>query len=567
MILRKMDESIRKDGFVCEISLALLFFFTVLAVHFASVPFFFLYEDDYFHVGIPATQSAAWVWEQIRSVWVTWPQGRPAFFTVLALEGRFIAATGSIAVAYVIPLLILSLNGYLTYRLLGKRLSTMASFWGAMIGVFSCADPHKILLTHTPLQLAIGLNLAGIILYLNNRRVLAYFVAGSSLLIYEISFGIFLAAELFYQLPSKISLKRLIVAWGSWLVLPVAVFAFRFLRGESRAVTAAANPWDLVDRIFTNLSRGPLYGLENSYWYPFIGELRHAAAWPMLISLFVPAVAFIVASRLTKNPAKENTAMELNPWICAAIPILLIFVPYSMQLGRTVFPGFVRPVTGYHLCLGFGLAVSAAMIWTKAQRYVWARPIVCILFFALSSFSAYQNLLIQYDYVRSARYQAHFWAETRRLASDATPGDVILVPRQYLPESEYILSNSWGVTHAWETLFEQTGPLKNWTNVGETRPVTVFLVPTNWENAVTLDVDGYNLNVEDYTPPGFRRGKIPLRDGHVIILEANYSAPFHRRTEPIHTKDASIRLKEAGNETQKLNYTVLARHLFKDLIN
>jgi len=556
-------------GFLAEFRIFLLFLTTALVIHYLSAPFFFLYEDDYYHVGIPATQTLGWVWEQIRIVWHTWPQGRPALFTALLLEGGVINATGSVLAGYLPALLIISANGYLTYRLFLLRLPQTASLIGALVCLLSCADPHKILLTHTSLQFAITLNLLGLILYLNQRPFWAYVIAGSSLLFYEISFALFASAELFYLLHGRIRWKRLLASWGAWIGVAAVVFGYRLLRGEARAAEAAGNLVELGRRIMTNMVWGPVYGLENSYSHPIGQVLHHPNFWPLALSLAVVlglAMGMIKGSMTRGSEKKPDPAVNLPAAL--GVLLLLVFGPYALQLKRTVFPGFMRPVSGYHLCLGVALGFGVALLLTKSAAHPrWTKALYAALLL-LGAASAYQNLLIQYDYARSARYQAHFWQEVRRIAADAEPGDVILVPQQKLLETSYVLSNSWGVTHAWEVLFEQTGPLKDWSNIASVRPVTVFLVAPDWENHINLEEDGYTLQHADYTPPGFRAGKIPLLAERVIVLEADYSGPFTRRTEPIHAGNTRIELKKIpATGPRNLPYTKVAQYLFDNFIN
>ena len=228
----------------------------------------------------------------------------------------------------------------------------------------------------------------------------------------------------------------------------------------------------------------------------------------------------------------------------------------------------MRPVSGYHLGMGVALGFAAALLLTKLQRRTLGATTVCSLLIILSCGSIYQNLLIQNDYAKSARYQAHFLSEARRLARDATPGDVILVPRGRLLETEYILSNSWGIVHSWMVAFEQTGPLINWMNIADARPVTVFLVPEDWEKQIVLEGADYILPTTEYTPPGFTQGKIPLVEGHVIVLEATWAEPFHRRSDPITVGAHQILLKKVPEfDAPELKRTVVGTYLFDNLVN
>lgn len=558
-----------KTRFLTEFQIFVLFLTGALVIHFACAPFYFLYEDDYYHVGVPASQSLTWVAQQIKVVWQTLPQGRPALFTALLLQGGFINATGSVAAGYLPALLIVALNGYLTYRVFRHRLPQTAALTGALFCLLSCADPHKTLLTHTPLQFAITLNLLGLLLYQNQRPGLAYVVAGSSLLFYEISFAIFASAELFNSLHGRIRWKRLLASWGAWIGVAAAVFAYRLFRGEARAAEAAGNLGELGQRIATNVVWGPAYGLENSYFHALDLIFHRPQFWHLALSLLVVLGLGLMAITGSRNRGSElKPAPTISLFAGLGILLLLIFGPYALQLKRTVFAGFNRPVTGYHLCFGVALGFGVALLLAKCVAHPRWTKAVYVALALLACASTYENLLIQYDYVKCTRYQAFFWKEVQRTASDAEPGDVILIPYQNLLEASYILSNSWGLTHAWEVLFAQTGPLKAWNDIASVRPVKMFLVAPDWENHITLEADGYTLQHADYTPPGFRPGKIPLPSGHVIVLEADNAKPFTRRSEPIHVGNTRIELKKIPAEGPRvLPYTKIGKYLFERFIN
>ena len=555
--------------FFREFQIAVLFLVATYLIHFTSVPSFFLYEDDYYHVGIPATQSLTWIWEQICGVWHSWPQGRPALFAFELLIGGIMNVTGSVAAGYIPVWVILAANGYLVYRLFLLRLPQTAALVGAWFFLTSCADPTKIMLTHTPAQFAITLNLLGLILYLNQRPVWGYLIAGSSLLFYEISFAIFASAELFSCLSGRVRFKRLFAAWGAWIGIALAAFAFRFFKGESRVVEVAGSLSDLGQRIITNASQGPVYGLENSYGHALGLLVQRPQFWQISLSILVVlGLALIINARARFGAQEPNSIHKPNLLTALVVLSVLTFGPYMLQLRHTVFPGFMRPVIGFHLGLGLALGFAAALIVTRCTPLPRFAKVIYAALLVLGCASLYQNLLIQNDYARSARYQAHFWKEVRRMASDAEPGDVILVPNRQLLESEYVLSNSWCTTHTWLTLFEQTGPLKDWANVPAVRPVTVFLVQPDWEQHINLNPNGPVLQHPDYTPPGFPTGQIPLVTGHVIVLEANYSEPFQRRHEPIRAGEMVIQLKNPPqNGPGALKYTKLAKYLFDNFIN
>jgi hypothetical protein len=562
-------ERVSMDRWLHRIAIPATFLLAVFLTRFASAPYFFLYEDDYFAIGIPATQSLHWVWEQILYVWSHWPQGRPAMFTILALQGALINLTGSLTTGYFFSCLLVSANGYLLYKILLRCFSAETSLVSALFGVLSCADPHQALLTHTPLQFAITLNLAGLLLYLNNWRVCAYLVAGSSLFFYEISFAVFLSAELFCQLRERVQVKRLLLAWTAWVGIAASVLVLRIFRGETRAVEAAGNPQEVFQRIATNVAWGPLYGLDNSYLHPVVSLVRHPNFWLVGVSVLLVASLLvpIAVSFGTTRTAEDSNDRKINHWIALGILILLVFGPYAMQLKRTVFEGFMRPVSGYHLVLGVGLALGAALLLEKYRLETGRGRILGIALAALGAASAYQSLLIQDDYVRSGRYQAHFWSEVRRLTLDAKPGDVILVPRRQLLETSYVLCNSWGITHGWEIFFAQTGPLKDWFNVSSERPVSVFFVPADWGARLEPVGDHHVIRTADYTPPGFSMGEIPVVDDHFIVLESEWSAPFRRLSEPVTTTHGRIRPKPIPTGVENLETTKLGAYIFSHFIN
>ena len=528
------------NGKLPQVAIIGLFLAVTFVLHFAAARHFLLYEDDYFHIGLPATHSSEWTCRQIVFAWTHWPQGRPAMFSMLALQGAMVQVTGSLWAGYLPALLIITANGYLLFRLLAARFAQTVALGAALLAILSCADPHKILLTHAPLQFAITLNLAGLILYLRGRYLDAYLVAGLSLFFYEISFAVFATAELFYQLRGRFQLKRLAWSFSGWLGIAATVLAIRLFSGESRAIEATGNLVQLAQRVITNVVWGPLYALENSYLHPLLLIARKPSFPLVLASVLLVGFALFALRLIGRSTQPENRAEErINPWIATGIICILLFGPYAMQFGRTVFSGFARPVTGYHLVAGIALGFGGALL--LSLRLFGNKPWLTGGAIALLGIvSSYQNLVIQRDYVNSARYQTHFWSEVRRLASDAVPGNVIVVKQEQLQESGYVKSNSWGVSHGWIVLFQQSGPLLDWFSIPPLRPVTVFLIPSDWTLRLETAPDHHFFRTSEYTPPGFKVGQIPFVNKEFIVLEANGAEAFQRNSDQIILSDGPL---------------------------
>jgi hypothetical protein len=77
------------------------------------------------------------------------------------------------------------------------------------------------------------------------------------------------------------------------------------------------------------------------------------------------------------------------------------------------------------------------------------------------------------------------------------------------------------------------------------------------------------LDVPDlFTPPGFKTGKVPLAEGRTIVLDANYSYPFHRREGTIQGNGFAVKLKPVPTANPApLPLTPLARYLYNNFVD
>jgi hypothetical protein len=155
---------------------------------------FGLYEDDYLLTASLFNMS----WRGLCHYYLPWcftaaPQARPIGYALNGLLAYFTGKQG-LEFGYMLGWIILSINGFLSFCILRKRLGMTAGIVGACTYILFPADLAKQILMHRGfVHLSVASTLSGIILYQRETpitKVASYLVAAVSLLIWE---GPFLA--------------------------------------------------------------------------------------------------------------------------------------------------------------------------------------------------------------------------------------------------------------------------------------------------------------------------------------------------------------------------------------
>jgi hypothetical protein len=221
---------------------------------------FGLYEDDYLQIlpfyGTRWDHVLGLIWNDLR----TWPHGEPVGFAIADLHAYLVTRFDSLAVAYLLGLCLVALNGCLFYRFARRLGSDFAAFIAACVFVLYPADTSEQIIMNQPWQLLnLTIVLLAFLLY-RKRMIVSYGLGLCSLLIYEHFFFPFVAAPFLIEKGDKFSLRRCILH-GIFLVSGVTcMIVVRSLIGEHRAQGVLTNPGEVLWKIPSAVG----IGLTNS---------------------------------------------------------------------------------------------------------------------------------------------------------------------------------------------------------------------------------------------------------------------------------------------------------------
>jgi len=128
----------RERGFVSAnptVGVFLIIAAVVFISHFLLCSKFGIYEDDYIYV-LPTFSWSATDWlHAIRRDVISPLQGRPLYYVVQETLSFFTTHGGNTVGGHLVSFVIVTINGFLMFRLLKRVLSAMAGFVGAIDGL------------------------------------------------------------------------------------------------------------------------------------------------------------------------------------------------------------------------------------------------------------------------------------------------------------------------------------------------------------------------------------------------------------------------------------------------
>lgn len=393
---------------------------------------FGIYEDDYFYT-VPAFQwSWADCWMHVRSVLLSWPQGRPIGFASNHLIAWLSAQGNSLELGYAFGAALLVTNTLLCYRLASTWFAPLGAFAAAMVYCLNPADTAKVILMHrTFLLLGSTFLLLALLSYRRNRFWLAYLTAALSLLTYEAFFFPFLAAPLLLSSWKEFSWRRLVrhgLVCGAILVSVVLV---REKLGDVRIVETVGSIGGVANMICHAVVIGPWTCLRMLFLRPLDALwCSGPSQWFVMIGTVLGTLA--VFSKVGSFPEPRlNVRGLFHSFLPFATGCLLLLAlcylvaihpgnyPPVVTIGR--LSGFNAPAA-IPLGLLVGATVNALSGFTKRLR--WVAAAFGLFAGALASFS----LEIQrVDYVRNWQQQRAFWDELLASSGEWESGAVVLV--------------------------------------------------------------------------------------------------------------------------------------------
>src|SRR5438876_336181 len=237
---------------------------------------FGLYEDDYWFISEAMGKNFDYLFGRLRTAFTALPQGRPFGFFLPDLFSFVGDKLGGLAAIYLLGFAIVTLNTFLSYRLLRVRVPVAPAAVGAAVFCLFPADTTKTLLTHDfQLQPSLTFALLASLAYTARRIPVAYLLGAGALLSYESGYLALFALPLFVRpwdrsTPGSL-LKHAVLLSG----ILVAVVLTRFVVGEGRATESAGGLSAIVPMFLGSLVLGPARSLAAMFY----GPLKAIPGW------------------------------------------------------------------------------------------------------------------------------------------------------------------------------------------------------------------------------------------------------------------------------------------------
>lgn len=547
--------------------------------HFLYFMRFGLYEDDYANIGIYLGVNLEQLVKVISNRLTDWIQGHPfAFLPVLFLYiGDLI---GGFQFLYVIAFLIVTLNSYLVYKVLKKIIpeSSLLAIAGALVFSLSPSDTTKLFLQHVfVLQISITFFLSATLLYLNNKKILAYIIIMFAILTYESPFMLFFGVPFLLGEWDKKFRKEYLKHFVILCLMIAVVFLYRKLTGETRALEASGDVFGILTKIIAGVSIGPLYnfylfirapifslynlisGTAEYWWYYDYIYFILLGCFVLFLWLF-----YKLKPDYNTNPVfnsvsvgeselimKDNNSVnkyfrKIFKLIIAAV--ILLCLGYTVSFTHPLFISMGR-LTSVHLAASIGGSIIfgcvCASIFFIAERYKLKKYAIIIISLYLTLLVGY-NTLAQKEFVESWSFQKYFWSEVIYLSPDLKDSTVII---------SNISNDKLDVTKNFIFPFQTF-----WNRLMIPR---LYRFPENWQKPFYQNISGkpeediYIENNEfmlksEYYPP------IALKDSNVIFIKMDENNNLIRVDSSIAINGNKLILKPKGvNTVNKFGKTKL----------
>lgn len=431
-------------------------FLTIAAVvfvsHFVLCTKFGMYEDDYIYV-LPTFHwtTADWI-HQIKSDLIRPSQGRPLYYVVQNTLSFFTTHGGNIVRGYLGSFVIVTINGFLMFRLLTRVFSPMAGFIGAMTLILFPIDTSRQILMH---QAALLLPMTALLLALNcyvgGRKVIAFVLAGTLLLTYESFYLPFLIAPLLSWDSSRKMIRRCLVHVIAFFLIAGSVFFIRGLFGEERARSTAENLGTIVPKIFTACTLGPINAGLALFLRP-LDAILHSDVFEWFALICVALLTAFVLRKLVSQSARTpqiNSETDLagaevgrGQMLAAMVAGCLAWsISYLLAFRPDYFPPVVSigRLSAVHTVGAVGAAILVAAVFQLLlKKIAQGIPRMALLSFAALFFggmSAFALHVQRTEYVAGWAKQQQFWRNLIADIRDIQDGDVVIVELSNDPDA------------------------------------------------------------------------------------------------------------------------------------
>jgi hypothetical protein len=504
--------------------------------HFALSRRFGFYGDDMFF----SSPTMSWTWGDLLAFCRTQlayfppPQGRPIGFligSILPFIGYRIADVQGM---YLIGFAIIALNAILLYRLLKRSIPAPMPLLAGIAFILFPGDTTRPFLTHEHiLQPSLTFMLIASHMYLSGgrwRRVLSYAVAALCLLTYESTILPFLAIPLLECDRKGRRVLRWIAHMGVVMGVVMAVFALRWLSGETRAVDASVTATDVCVRILKGSYIGPTSALY-SFWFRLTQGWHDVfIAASLRTKMIIGMVVFAVVIRFNagdRDDAKIADGDKQRSGIIKALTfgIAALIVAYLFSFTHYPPDALKGGGTSVHLAAAIGAAALFAGVangiiyslrrWGKG----WIGPIVvaCYLGFLMPVMADEQK-----GYAIAWQERQRYVAQVIKLCPDLDKHTLIICQGHMPLHENYVPVSSYSDCVLLEQMYRlppQNYPPPRLIDFPD------FATGKNWDDQVQWRADGklywhpvpFGVGVDD-----------PLEQGDTILLRANSRGELER---------------------------------------
>jgi hypothetical protein len=424
----------------------------VFISHFLLCSKFGIYEDDYIYV-LPTFNWSSIDWlHAVTGDLLNPPQGRPLYYLFQHTLSFLTTHGGDTVGGYLVSFVIVTINGFLMFRLLRKVLSPFAGFIGAMTLILFPIDTSRQVLMHqAALLLPMTILLIALDRYVGGRKVVAFVLAGTLLLIYESFYLPFLIAPLLTWESSRRMIRRCAEHLVVFFLIAGGVFFLRGLFGEERARSTVENLSSIVPKVLTACTLGPINAGSALFLRP-IDAILHSDVFEWFVLV---CVALLTAFILRKLPSAPLTIAQIDVQsdresyrhfrtrilIALVAGLLAWSISYLLAFRPDYFPPLVSigRLTAVHTvgAVGGGIFVSAVfqLIVGKVKQGILRTALFSTSALIFGGMSAFAVHVQRAEYVADWAKQQQFWRNLTADIRDVVDGDVIIVELSSDPDA------------------------------------------------------------------------------------------------------------------------------------
>lgn len=424
----------------------------VFISHFLLCAKFGIYEDDYIYV-LPtfSWSSIDWLHAIVNAV-LSPSQGRPLYNVVQDTLSFFTTHGGNTVGGYLVSFAIVTINGFLMFRLLARILSPVAGFIGAMTLILFPIDTSRQILMHqAALLLPMTILLISLNCYVGGRKAVAFVLAGTLLLTYESFYLPFFIAPFLIWKSSRRMIKTCVVHAIVFFVIVGGVFLVRELSGEERARSTVQNVGEIVPKILTACTLGPKNAGLALFLRP-VDAMLHSDVFEWFVLVCVAVLTWLVlqswsSPRLTSaQTGNETDGANYRHYSTKAVVamiagILAWSISYLLAFRPDYFPPVVNVgrLTAVHTVGEVGSAIFVAagfqLILAEAGQGILRLALFGISALLFGGMSAFALHVQRTEYVADWSKQQQFWRNLTADIRDVEDGDAIMVELSSDPDA------------------------------------------------------------------------------------------------------------------------------------